>query len=439
MNQDLYIFYGLGILLILGAAIFLLWFKKFEIAVFFFALTPLISAIFFDNLPQETVAMDEATIGIGGTLRAATLILLGLAGIIKFLLSIPKNKLKIPVHFVLLGIFLLFSFFSTIYSLDQKFTLIRAGLLFAVFCFLLGLHVWLQENNNLKHAMDALFILITIIILATLAGIAAIPSRVWWWKLPRLVGLWEHPNTFGSFCMLSYPILIWKFYSIKSNNKYFILILILINLGLHVLTGSRTTLIASSIGVLVWLLLEKNWVKLFSLAIGLGIFLVFLLYFAPSSFKRNDTTEITDLSSREDIWKSAEIFIKEKPILGYGFGVEGKIFQNELKVDLEGSFIERNVRQSLHNGYLSLLVGGGIVGLILWLLTLTYPFVFSLTGSFSPEKAYAYYTFVTVIITNFVESALTGYSLPSDILYWLAWTILGSIMVKNSKSILEKT
>ena len=433
MNQDLYIFFGLGIGLILGSALFLLWLKNFEIAVFFFALTPLISAIFFDNLPQENVVMDDATIGIGGTLRAATLILLGIAGIIKFSLNIPKNKLKVPVHFILLSIFLFFSFSSTIYSLDQKFTLIRSGLLFAVFCFLLGLNVWMQENGNLKKAMNSLFVLASIIILATLAGTVAVPSRVWWWKLPRLVGLWEHPNTFGSFCMLTYPILLWKFYTIKSKNKYFILLLIFINMGLHILTGSRTTLLASSAGVIVWLLLEKNWVKLFSLGIALGIFLVSLLYFAPSSFKRNETSEITDLSSREDIWKSAEIFIKEKPIFGYGYGVEGKIFQDELKVDLEGSFIERNVRQSLHNGYLSLLVGVGIVGLILWLLSLTFPFIFSITSVFSPEKAYTYFTFVTVIITNFVESALTGYSLPSDIFYWLAWTILGSILVKNSK------
>ncbi len=433
MGNDLYILFVIGISAIIGIGLVLLWFKKFETAVFFFALSPLISAIFFDNLPQEDVVMDEVTIGIGGTLRAATLVLLGIVGLVKFLLNIPKNKLKIPIHFVLLVIFILISFGSSFYSLDQKFTLIRAGLLFAVFCFLLGFHVWLQESDNLKKALNSLFILVTIIILSTLIGLVIIPSRVWWYKLPRLVGLWEHPNTYGSFSMLSYPILIWKFYSIKSNKKYLILLIILVNLGLHILTGSRTTLLASSIGVLIWLLLEKNWVKLFSVGIVLGMFIISLLYLAPSSFKRNETSEITDLSSREDIWNSAEIFIKEKPLLGYGFGVEGKIFQDELKVDLEGSFIERNVRQSLHNGYLSILVGGGILGLVLWIVILVFPAIFTVTTSFSPEKAYAFYTFVTIFITNFVESALTGYSLPSDIFFWLAWTILGSIWIKSLK------
>ncbi|MFZ1290814.1 MAG: O-antigen ligase family protein [Melioribacteraceae bacterium] len=433
MGNDLYILFVIGISAIIGIGLVLLWFKKFETAVFFFALSPLISAIFFDNLPQEDVVMDEVTIGIGGTLRAVTLVLLGIVGLVKFLLNIPKNKLKIPIHFVLLVIFILISFGSSFYSLDQKFTLIRAGLLFAVFCFLLGFHVWLQESDNLKKALNSLFILVTIIILSTLIGLVIVPSRVWWYKLPRLVGFWEHPNTYGSFSMLSYPILIWKFYSIKSNKKYLILLIILVNLGLHILTGSRTTLLASSIGVLIWLLLEKNWVKLFSVGIVLGMFIISLLYLAPSSFKRNETSEITDLSSREDIWNSAEIFIKEKPILGYGFGVEGKIFQDELKVDLEGSFIERSVRQSLHNGYLSILVGGGILGLVLWIVILVFPAIFTITTSFSPEKAYAFYTFVTVFITNFVESALTGYSLPSDIFFWLAWTVLGSIWIKSTK------
>ncbi|MBK8946969.1 MAG: O-antigen ligase family protein [Ignavibacteriae bacterium] len=433
MGNDLYIFFAIGIAAILGIGTFLLWLKKFETAVFFFALSPLISAIFFDNLPQEDVVMDEVTIGIGGTLRAATLAFLGIAGLIKFILSIPKNKLKIPIHFILLGIFLLLAFASSFYSLDQKFTIIRAGLLFAVFCFLLGLHVWLQEGNNLHKALNSMFVLVTVIIFATLIGLFIIPSRIWWYKLPRLVGLWEHPNTYGSFSMLAYPILIWKFYSIKSHKKYFILFIILINLGLHILTGSRTTLLASSVGVVVWLLLEKNWVKLFSVGIIIGIFIIALLNFSPESFKRMETSDITDLSSREDIWNSAEIFILENPILGYGFGVEGKIFQDELKVDLEGSFIERSVRQSLHNGYLSMLVGGGIVGLILWIIILLFPSVATFAYSFSPEKAYAYYTFITVFITNFVESALTGYSLPSDIFFWLAWTILGSIWIKNSK------
>ena len=430
MTNDLYILLLIGILIIAGSYLLYLWNKKFEIAVFFFALTPLISAIFFDNLPEDPLVVIEATIGIGGMLRALTLFLLGGMGIIKYLSNVSKNKWRIPIHILLLGVFILFAAFSAFYSLDLKFTLIRSGLLFAVFSFLLGLNEWLREEGNLTKALNALFVLIIVLIIVNLLAMVVIPARVWWWKQNRLIGLWEQPNTFGAFCMLSYPVLIWKFYKTQNLKKYYIVIPLLLTLGMHILTGSRTTLLASSVGVFIWLLLERNWLKLFSVSIVVGFFLIILLNFSPSSFERNEGSQITDLSSREDIWSNAEIFIKEKPLFGYGFGVEGKIFQDELRVDLEGSFIERNVRQSLHNGYLSILVGSGFVGLIFWLLILLLPVWLTIKAPFSPEKAYATFTVVVVLITNFVESALTGYSLPSDIFFWLAWVVLGVIWFK---------
>jgi O-antigen ligase len=437
LTNDLYIWFLFGILTIVGIYLVYLWHIKFEIALFFFALSPLISAIFFDNLPQDNLMMaeDTVTVGVGGLLRASTLGLLGIIGIAKFLLNIRQNKLKIPIHLFLLGVFILFSLLSAFYSLDINFTIIRAGLLFAVFGFLLGLNEWLQEEGNIKKALDTLFILIIILMIITLISLIVIPSRVWWWKAERLIGLWEQPNSYGAFTMLCYPILFWKFYTISNNKKYYVLIPIIINVGLHILTGSRTTIIASSVGVLIWFLLEKNWLKLFSVSVILGLFIVILLNFSPSSFERVEDSNLTNFSSRDEIWNSALVFVKDRPWTGYGFGVEGKIFQNELKIDLEDSFIESNVRQAMHNGYLSILVGGGVVALIFWIIILLLPLGLSLSTQFSPEKAYAIFTIIAVLITNFLESALTGYSHPTDIFFWLAWIILGAIWTNKNKLI----
>lgn len=440
MTYDLHTYFTIGIFAIAGIGLVYIWLNYFETAVFFFALSPLISTIFFDNLPEEPIIATEATIGIGGTLRAVFLIVLGAVGLTKFLLNIPRHKLKIPVHIILLVIFILFSVLSTFYSLDQKFTFIRSGLFTAVLGFLLGLYSWLKEDNaNLEKTLNALFVLVLIIIFTTLAGLFVLPSRVWWWKLPRLIGLWEHPNTFGSFIMLAYPIILWKFYNSHSSNRYFIIIPLVITIIFHLLTGSRTTLLASGIGVIVWLSLEKDWIKLVITSIIIISSAIILTNFLPESFQRLESSDFTDLSSREDIWNSALIFIKEKPIQGYGFGVEGAIFQDELKVDLEGSFIERTVRQSLHNGYLSILVGGGFIGLILWIIILLLPLFFSFKINFSPTKAYAVFTLLTVILANFVESALTGYSKPTDIFFWLAWIILGIVWQSDNNDNFNQT
>ncbi len=438
MIDDLYIWFLFGIVILAGIFFVYLCQKKMEIAVFFFALTPLISAIFYENLPEDPLVVTEATIEIGGMIRAAILVILGTVGIFKYLSNISKDKWQIPIHFFLLIVFAVFSFSSILYSLDQRFTLIRSGLLFAVIGFLLGLNVWLKEDDNIKKALNSLFVLVTIIIFLTLLSIFVFPSRVWWWKANRLIGLWEQPNSNGAFIMLSYPILIWKFYTTQNNKKYLVLIPLLINIGLHILSGSRTTILASSVGVFIWLLLEKNWVKLFSVSSIMGFLIIILLNFSPASFERGESLNVTDLSAREDIWNSAIVFVKERPLFGYGYGVEGAIFQNELKVDLEDSFIERNVRQSMHSGYLSIIVGLGIFGLLLWAIVLLFPLKFSLSVPFSPEKAFAIFTIIVVLITNFVESSLTGYSQPTDIFFWLSWVILGAIWntnLQNNKSV----
>lgn len=433
MSNDLYIYFSTIIFILLGGILAFFWFKRFETALFFFGLSPLVSTIFFQNVIETESISTEATIGTGGYLRAILLISLGIVGISKYFRNYSKFEGKIPLQFFFFGIFILFSFFSVYYSLDQRFSLIRVTLLFSVFGFLIGFYSWLQEDGNLKKALNTLFILVSIIVVVTVLSILVVPSRVWWWKADRLIGFWEHPNSFGAFCMLVYPILMWKYYNIKKSNKFIVLIPGLITILLHILSGSRTTLLTSFIGIVIWILLEKNWIKLFFSTIILGLTVVILIEFSPTSFTRQGDSKITDLSSREDIWTSALVFVKENPLLGYGYGVEGKIFQDESKLDLGTTFIERNVRQSMHNGYLSIIVGVGILGLLFWLLVLLYPLFQGFQMPYNTFKTYALVSMIMVLITNFVESALTGYSAATDIFFWISWVISGNILLGNNK------
>ncbi|MCP5064832.1 MAG: O-antigen ligase family protein [Ignavibacteriae bacterium] len=428
MTNDLYIWVLVAITSILGVSLLYIWLKRFEVAFLFFAITPLISPFFFDNLPElETLTSTEATTGIGGYIRAVILLVLGMVGIITYLKKILKLEWKIPTHLFLLSIFIIFSFSSSYYSLDRNFTLIRAVLLLSVFGFLLGFHSWLQHKENIGRALNLLFVLAISIIVVTFIGMLVFPARTWWWKASRLIGFWDSPNNLGSFCMLVYPILIWKFYNVKNSKRFLISIPLIINILLHIFSGSRTTLLASFIGVILWLVLERSWIKLFFTTLFLGLSLIALVNFSPTSFSREENSKITNLSSRENIWESAFIFIEDRPIIGYGYGVEGKIFQDESKLDLDESFIEKNVRQSLHSGYLSILVGGGIVGLLLWIIILLFPFWIGLSVPFNSIKAYSIVTMVMVLITNFIESNLTGYSSATDIYFWIAWIIAGNL------------
>ncbi len=434
MTNDLYIWLSAIIIFAFGSVLIFFWLKKFEIAFLFFALSPFITPLFYENIPAiEIVGGSPESPGIGGYTRAIILLLLGIVGIITYIKNFSKLNGKIPTHLLGLAIFVFFSFISSLYSLDPNLTLTRSLLLFSVFGFLLGFNSWLQEKGNINKALNILFIIVTISIFVTIIGLFALPARTWWHKSPRLIGFWEHPNNLGAFCMLVYPIIFWKFYNIRNPKKYFILLILFLNILLHILSGSRSTLIASLLGITIWLLLEKNWIKLFFIVLILGISFITLVYFSPSSFYREEGSKITDLSSRDSIWKGAFIFVKDHPFIGYGYGVEGEIFKDESKIDLEGSFIEKDAHQSMHNGYLSVVVNLGLLGLFLWLFVLFIPLSIALPIPFNEIKAYSVVTISMVLITNFTESNITGYSTATDIYFWIAWIIAGNLKLNSIK------
>ena len=402
--------------------------KKFEIVIFLFAISPWLFSMFFLNIPEWI--NEEIPTGPGGYLRGAILLFVGSLGFIKFFRRFKIDKDKLPIHLVLLGVFLFISFISINYSLDQRYTFIRVSLFTAVFFFLIGLNSWMNDKENFPKMMNTLYIAVVFLAIVSFLALLFWSSRVWWWKTPsRFLGLWSHPNEVGGFSMLAYPILLWKLYNTKSNSKYYVYLVLIITLIMHLLSGSRTSLVASVIGILLWFLLERNWIKVLVMTMMITIGGVILYLIVPSSLDRGEDSKITDLTQREDIWETALYFAKEKPILGYGYGVEGKIFADQLLVDVEGQHFKTNAQQPLHNGFLSIFIGGGAVGLLLLLIIIIIPFLSALANPFSYYKLFSVVVMVMVLVSNLVESALTGYNSVSDIFFWFAWVVAAKLYI----------
>jgi len=373
-------------------------------------------------------------------LRAGILLLVGAMGLITYIKRFPIHKGKVSIHLIILFAFLLFSLSSVFYSIDSGTTLNRSVLFITLFFFLLGLNSWLDEPENFYVLLNTLFFVVLFLLVVNLIALFVWPARAWWWKTSsRLIGLWSHPNELGGFSMIAYPIILWRFYKIKGNQKYFVLSVLILNFFLHFLSGSRTSLLAAFVGILIWLIMQRSWLKLTSLSflLILGVFLS--SQFSVASFDRDENSKITDLSERENIWDGAIILAKEKPILGYGYAVESKIFAEQNKYDLEGLNMDANAQQPLHNGYLSIFVGGGSIGLFLWLIAIFIPILFALGSKFSLYKLYAITTMIPILISNIVESAITGYLGATDIYFWLAWIVAGKLYIlENKKNIEEK-
>lgn len=425
-----YIVFSILLAIILSIAVSYYTYDNFEVAIVLFSISFLASAIFFDNNPVWI--NEEVESGIGSYLRAGMLVFSGGMGLIHFLKNGNKNKFALPIHIIVLLMFAVYSLVSSFYSIDIRTTVIRSILMTSVVLFLLGLNSWLDKQEKFKRLLNILFYTTSIIIFINFVSMFIIPTRAWWWKTPsRLLGIFSHPNSLGGFVTLSSFIIIWKIY----NSKNITIPIISLFLGIIVLinTGSRTSMIMFALGLIIWFFLFRDWIKLsvLLLIIAIGIFLISQLGIA--SYSRNGISKITDLTEREYIWEASIPFVKRSPIIGYGYAVEGKIFANKLLYEVEDQFFNANAQQPLHNGYLSIFIGGGIIGLILWMIAILLPLIQSYNQDFSIYKAYALASIIPLLISNVVESAITGYLSASDIYFWIAWVVLGKIwIIKNN-------
>ncbi|MGE5429452.1 MAG: O-antigen ligase family protein [Syntrophomonadaceae bacterium] len=434
---DLYYIFSILIVCGLAAAVVYYSIIRYEAALFLVLLSPWISAIFFNNSPSFDYQADG---GPGSYLRIGILALTGIAGVVKYLKLLPVNKGRISAHFLLLGIFLLLAFLSVSYSIDKQFTLIRTASFIALGGFLLGFDSWLQEEDQFEKSMNVLFSFVALSVIVNSAALVLLPGRVWWWEAEeRFLGLWDHPNTLGGFCMVSYPVLLWKYKRSESlNSKLVVIGLGLLTVFLHYLTGSRTSIVVAVAGLIIWFLVQKKLLKAGIIAALFVVLVVLITQLKPQVFQREGDRNITDLTGREEFWQGARILISERPLQGYGYSVEGKVWEDARFYDPKNSLWIGSSRTSLHNGYISVAIGVGLLAFVLWCIILFLPLWRVAFTPSSDYKAFIIALLIMILLSNFAESAITGGNSINSIFFWIAWVMAGrAIILKPSNGLFE--
>ena len=154
---DLWFIFLAIVLIILAWITIVICIDRYEIAVAIVAVSPWFSAAF----SKEEIAIlssDDPT--FASYIRIGLLMMMGIVGFIRF---IKKKDIKlgsIPLHFILMGLFISWAFISVIYTIDQRFTFIRAASFLAIFFFLIGLYTWLLDSNKIDSVMNALLLVI---------------------------------------------------------------------------------------------------------------------------------------------------------------------------------------------------------------------------------------------------------------------------------------
>ena len=152
---DLYVILVIVILFLSALLIFIIAFRRYDIAVLLVVFSPWISSIFIPNTP---ISPDSDQANLGSYIRVSVLLLMGSIGLIKYMKSWLVNR-TIPDYKILtLFLFLGLATVSTFYSLDRDITFIRSFSFIAFFLFLLGLYTWIEEFVHIDKVLNIILI-----------------------------------------------------------------------------------------------------------------------------------------------------------------------------------------------------------------------------------------------------------------------------------------
>lgn len=187
----------------------------------------------------------------------------------------------------------------------------------------------------------------------------------------RFGGIIVHPTTMGT---ISCIIIILTIAKMKENKeKYLNLCIIYSSILSAILTNSRITLVILLLVLFMGVIYISNGLKKYLVLVFLLISMIFIgVYINNNSewflnfITRNaGLSNLTDLSGRRDLWNLTDDLVREKPILGYGFGSSSMLIDNYYMGTNESA-------GSFENAYITCIIENGIIGITLLGLSIIY-------------------------------------------------------------------
>jgi O-antigen ligase len=288
------------------------------------------------------------------------------------------------------------------------------------------------EENNQKP-VKIFVILAIILIIISLLLIKNAPEFVYYYNEfegNRLRGLFTNPETLAATAGLTWGL--WIFSDSSEVSVLSKILSTLILLPALLLTGSRTYWVACFVAAVVVLLWIKSYMRfrwnIIYVSLGfLGLFgvsslllIVDVKQFGSLMEKHSRMESIDDFSGRTTIWESAFERFNERPIFGNGLCAGDDAFKVESSIN-SSKFLGRGspteIRSTLHNGFIQVLLDAGVVGFVFYCLTLAKSF-YNLIVNRKKEYAAPLYAVTFSIIANMGQSFIFGAGTFLGIITW---------------------
>jgi O-antigen ligase len=239
--------------------------------------------------------------------------------------------------------------------------------------------------------------------------------------LIRFRGIYGSPNSIGEIALgtIAVAMVVWK--STRGWKRLALAAQIAVAVGACVLADSRSPFVALGVGGLLYLVWRYRFRAVpIILVVGVVGFIA-VAQLDPEYLTRGD---VTSLTGRTDIWHFAIEKIKQRPLLGYGFEVEGQIMQARDFPIWWGPW-EEGPRSSLHSNYLSKAVSLGIPALLFWVFFFMRPWFSLLWRKDDPWNLKQLFFLIVVpfLLLNFTESTVGDCRYAVGMIATLCWAL----------------
>jgi O-antigen ligase len=284
---------------------------------------------------------------------------------------------------------------------------------------------WRYAGRKGEERVVELIMLAALVVLG--GGLLLYPVRGSLMSGERFSGLMENPNSVGLLTALMMPLAVERLLS-RGRFRDFLLVTVMV-VGV-VLSGSRGGMLATLIGTTY--LLWKAHKRVFVVGLLASLAATILILLSPREREAEMVVDpylrVETLASgggRVEVWPIAIKMIKQRPLLGHGFGTEDLLFQS-YGYDPE-SFLQ-HTGSYLHNSYLGLTAQLGLVGAVTFFLPLLLFAYHRLRGSLGNahlEVTHALEgTLVAALVACFFESWIYSMGNSQAFPFWICLMLL---------------
>ncbi len=233
--------------------------------------------------------------------------------------------------------------------------------------------------------------------------------------LYRFVGFTAQPNLIGQLMAVTIEagLLHWS----RCKWKAWLGLTMIVALIMGIMADSRTPFVCLSVAIAAWLA-YKHGLK--GRLAGLALLTVLLLL--KSSSNPYISRGMDTYNGRSLYWAYEEHKIAQNPLFGYGYAIEGLLFDNR---DFPIWNADFDLHSTLQNSYLSLCVGIGIIatGAFLFLFLRPWVALFMHRNSNKTLKSLFFLIVLPALVYGISESGIESPKSLDGLLLFISWLL----------------